>query len=96
MNIEEKTHKAVVAGFGHSDLSPAAMAYKMLHESKFVNESMLQYIVNYIIIMASNPVIPMHLTDIHEQCKTFKILLEELGFTGDTRYPVDKNEYLAV
>jgi hypothetical protein len=96
MRLEDKTHKAIAAGLGHSDLSPAVLAYKMLHESKYVNESMIQYLVNYIIIMASHPVIPFHLAGVHEQCKTLKILLEELGLTGDTRYPVDNTEYLAV
>ena len=37
----DKTHKAIAKGLGHTDVSPAALAYKMLKESRYVNESLL-------------------------------------------------------
>ena len=91
----DKLHKQLVKGFGHNDTSPAVMAYKMLQESRYVNEQVLGYMINYIIVMASHPVIPLRLAEIHEICKSLKISLEELGLTGEIQQ--DKpNEYLAV
>lgn len=92
----EKLQKQISKGFGSHDISPAAMAYKMLRESKYVNESMLQYLVNYVIVMAEHPVIPVHLEEIHYTCKAIKDSLEELGLTGATRQQVVGTEYLAV
>ena len=92
----DKLHKQLAKGFGHHDISPAAMAYKMLHESRYVNESVLQYLINYVIVMAEYPAIPMHLAEVHQVCKSLKSSLEELGLTGATRMPVDKTEFLAV
>ena len=91
----DKLHKQITTGFGNHDISPAVMAYKMLQESRYVNEQVLGYLVNYIIIMASHPVIPMRLTEIHEVCKQLKYSLEELGLTGEIAAD-SPNEYLAV
>jgi pyrroloquinoline quinone (PQQ) biosynthesis protein C len=91
----DKLHKHLVKGFGHHDVSPAAMAYKMLQESRYVNEQVLGYLINYIIVMASHPVIPLRLAEIHETCKALKISLEELGLTGEIQQD-SPNEYLAV
>lgn len=93
----DKFHKQLVQGFGHADVSPAAMAYKMLRESKYVNESMLQYLVNYVIVMAEHPVIPVHLAEVHQDCKAIFESLKELGLTGPVgREVASNNEYLAV
>ena len=91
----DKVHKHMVNGFGHHDISPAAMAYKMLQESRYVNEQVLGYLINYIIIMASHPVIPLRLAEIHNICKSLKVSLEELGLTGEIQQDA-LNEYLAV
>jgi hypothetical protein len=91
----DKLHKQLIKGFGHNDVSPAAMAYKMLHESRYVNESVLQYAVNYIILMATHPVIPLHLQEVHEECKQIYYSLTELGLTGTVGRTVDsRNEFL--
>jgi hypothetical protein len=93
----DKLHKQIAKGFGHADVSPAAMAYKMLHESRYVNESVLQYAVNYIILMATHPVIPLHLEEVHNQCKVLYTSLQELGLTGTVgRVQEPRNEYLQV
>jgi hypothetical protein len=93
----DKTHKAIVNGLGHSSISPAALAYKMLKESKYVNESFLQYAINYIIIMATSKVIPAHLESVHNECKILYTSLTELGLTGTVgREEVNTSEYLQV
>ena len=91
----DKLHKNIVKGFSNHDVSPAAMAYKMLQESRYVNEQVLGYMINYIIVMAEHPVIPMRLAEIHSICKQLKISLEELGLTGEIQQDAS-NEYLAV
>ena len=91
----DKLHKNIVKGLGHNDTSPKALAYKMLKESRYVNETMLQYAVNYITIMATNPIIPVHLADVHKECKMIYTSLEELGLKGTVgREVVLGNEYL--
>lgn len=93
----DKLHKHITKGFGNHDVSPAAMAYKMLDESLYVNESVFQYLVNYVVIMAQYPAVPFHLQEIHEQCKLLYSSLQELGLTGTVgRVPVVNTEYLAV
>jgi len=93
--MDRLLHKHMAKGFGHADVSPAAMAYKMLHESKYVNESVLQYAVNYIIIMATHPVVPAHLQEVHEQCKMLYSSLQELGLTGTVgRVAEPRNEFI--
>ena len=91
----DKLQKQMSAGFGSHHISPMAMAYKMLKESRYVNESMLQYLVNYVKVMAEHPVIPVHLEDIHVVCKALNGSIEELGLLGTSRYPVVGTEYLA-
>ena len=93
--MNDKLHKKLAEGFGHNDVSPATLAYKMLHESKYVNESVLQYAINYIIVMATHPVIPLHLQEVHNECKQIYYSLTELGLTGTVGRQVDsRNEFL--
>jgi DNA-binding Xre family transcriptional regulator len=93
----DKLHKQIVKGFGNHDVSPASMAYKMMRESTYVNESVLQYMINYIHIMANAKVIPMHLADIREICRYLDVSLQELGLVGEVgRTPEINNEYLAL
>lgn len=82
----EKTHKAIVNGLGHSDASPASLAYKMLYESRYVNESVLQYLTNYVVIMAKHPAIPPHLKEVQDTCIHINDTLEKLGLTGISQY----------
>ena len=69
----------------------------MLNESKYVNESLLQYMVNYINIMANSKIVPVHLADIQSICKYLNVSLQELGLVGDVgRQVMVTNEYLQV
>jgi hypothetical protein len=73
------------------------MAYKMHRESLYVNESLLQYFVNYVNIMANAKIIPIHLADIQAICKYLNSSLEELGLVGEVgRTGHTSNEYLHV
>lgn len=93
----DKLHKQIVKGLGHNDVSPAAMAYKLVGESRYVNESMLQYFVNYVVIMATKNVVPFQLAEVQQQCKMIYSSLQELGLTGTVgREPVSNTEYLLV
>ena len=80
----QKAHDNLVKVLGHQDSSPSALAYKMLHESRYVNESMLQYITAYVQLMAKSKVVPEHLEEIREVCTYLNGSLEELGLTGST------------
>jgi hypothetical protein len=51
--LYDKEHKKIVDIFSNTNVSPAALSYKMLNESRYVNESLIQYMVNYIIIMGT-------------------------------------------
>lgn len=93
----DKLHKQISKGFGSYDVSPAAMAYKMKRESKYVNESILQYLINYVVVMATAEIVPFHLKEIQEQCQALYCSLQELGLTGTIgRESVDNTEYLVV
>jgi hypothetical protein len=91
----EKLHNQIVAGLGHNDVSPAALAYKMHRESLYVNESLLHYMINYINLMAEAKIIPMHLANVQQVCKTLNGSLQELGLVGEYgRVPHSANELL--
>ncbi len=93
----EKLHKAIAKGLGHSEISPATLAYKMLKESRYVNESFLQYAINYIVIMANEPVIPFYLKSVQDECKIIYTCLQELGLTDTVgREGIDKTEFTVV
>ena len=93
----DKLHKHMAKGFGHNDISPAAMAYKMLHESRYVNESVLQYLINYVIIMATSKIVPLHLAEVQKECQMIYTSLQELGLTGTVGRVADlSSEYLQV
>ena len=94
-SINDKVHEKIATGLADTRVSPAVLAMKMTRESKAVNEAMLGYLVNYIIVMAEQKVIPMQLAEVQQTCKELKFFLEELGLTGVTR-PLDQNEYLVV
>lgn len=93
----DKLHKQIVKGLGHNDVSPAILAYKMLKESKYVNESLMQYLVNYVIIMATSSIVPAHLEEVHRECKVIYTSLKELGLTGTVgRVGALSNEFIQV
>ena len=82
----QKAHDNLVKALGHRDTSPSALAYKMLHESKYINESVLQYMISYITMMAKSKLVPQHLEEIREVCVYLNVSLEELGLTGSYKY----------
>jgi pyrroloquinoline quinone (PQQ) biosynthesis protein C len=93
--VDEKLHEKIAAGLSDSRVSPAVLALKMLKENTYTNEQLLGYLVNYVIIMSEQKVIPMQLAEIQQTCKSLKISLEELGLTGTIK-SLDTNEYLIV
>jgi hypothetical protein len=93
----DKLHKKIANGFGNENTSPASMAYKMLRESRYVNESMLQYLINYVTIMATSKIVPLHLEEVQKECKMIYDTLMELGLTGTVgRTEVVETEYITV
>jgi len=82
--VYDKEHKKIVDIFGKYDVSPAALSYKMLNESKFVNESVLQYLINYVIIFGTRDMehLPPYLHDTATVCNELYQILKELGLTN--------------
>lgn len=96
-SLEEGAHKKISAIFADQRISPASLAVKLTKDTLVVNEGVLSYIINYVILMAESPIVPLQLADVQQICKALKVSLEELGLTGIVRRePVDNNEYLAV
>lgn len=93
-SIEDKAHAKLANALADARVSPAVMAMQMKNESKYVNESLLQYFVNYVKLMAESKIVPMQLADIQRVCSNINISLQELGLTGETRYPDSVTEYL--
>jgi hypothetical protein len=79
----EKLHRKMVDGFSNYDVSPAVLSYKMLRESRYVNESLLQYLVSYVNLMSNSRIVPEHLKEIQDICQHINISLQELGLVGD-------------
>ena len=94
-SLEDKAHDKLVSVLADSRCSPAVLAMQMIRESKYVNESMLQYLVNYIIYTADSHLVPFQLKEIQDTCKLLKLSLEELGLSGSLgRSPEVTGEYL--
>jgi len=95
--LEESAHNKLASVLADARTSPAVLARHMLDEHRYVNESFMQYFVNYIILMANETHVPWQLAEVHQDCKRLYSSLQELGLTGTVgRMPVDKTEYLAV
>lgn len=96
-SLDENAHKKISAAFADQRISPAILAYKLIRETKAVNEAALAYMINYVIMMSDSKLVPMQLLELQQICKALKISLEELGLTGKVQQGmVDSNEYLAV
>lgn len=94
--LEEKGHEKIVTLLADSRCSPAVLARLMIDESRYVNESFMGYFINYVIIMANQTLVPMHLVETHNQCKTLYLSLQELGLTGTVGRMPHEAEYLQV
>jgi len=93
-SIDQKLHDKIAAGFADQRVSTAIMALKMTRENKYVNEAMLGYLVNYVILMAEQEMVPIPLMEIHQTCKQLKYSLEELGLTGIVGKEEPMNEFM--
>lgn len=93
--VDEVLHKKFAAGLADTRVSPAVLAYHMLEENLYVNESMLQYLINYVSIVANKKLLPVHLEEIQQTCRLLQVSLEELGLTGSLgRSPLITGEYI--
>jgi hypothetical protein len=83
----EKEHKKIVDILGNSNVSPASLSYKMLNESRYVNESLIQYIVNYITVMATRDPnnFPPYLENTRVWCHEMYQMLDKMGMVKKTR-----------
>ena len=96
-SLDESAHKKISAAFADQRISPALLAYKLLREPRAVNEAVLSYMINYVVMMADSKLVPMQLVEVQQICQALKLSLEELGLTGIIQpEPVDNNEYMAV
>ena len=79
-----KEHKKIVDILGNSNVSPAALAYKMLNESRYVNESLIQYIVNYIILLGTRrpETIPPYLENSRVWANEMYQMLDKMNMTN--------------
>ena len=94
---DDKLHEKIANGLADTRVSPAVLSYKMLAESRYVNESLLQYFINYVNVMAENQLVPMHLVELQQQCIAIQNSLQELGLLGTQgRTHEPSNEYLAL
>lgn len=94
---DDKLHTSIANGLSDTRVSPAVLALKMLQENVYVNESLLQYFVNYVNTMANAKILPLHLQEVQEHCKTLQISLQELGLLGTQgRVQATQNEYLSL
>jgi len=82
--INDKAHEAIVKHMSSFEVSPASVAYKMLNESKFVNESMIQYMINFIIIHGTQKEdhVPPYLMDTYVICKEIYQMLDKMNMTN--------------
>ena len=82
--INDKAHETLVKHMSSFEISPASMAYKMVHESRFVNESMIQYIINFIIIHGTRKEenVPPYLKDTWLVCNEMYQMLDKMDMTN--------------
>ena len=81
--MNDKEHKKIVDIFNKADLSPAGLSYKMIHESRYVNESVIQYMVNYIIMWGTRKPenVPPYMENVHAWCSEMYQMLDKMGLT---------------
>jgi hypothetical protein len=80
----DKEHKKIVDIMGNANVSPASLSYKMLNESRYVNESLMQYIVNYIIIMGTRDPdhMPPYLENVRVWANEMYQMLDRMNMTS--------------
>jgi hypothetical protein len=80
----DKEHKKIVDIFSNASISPAGLSYKMLNESRYVNESLIQYMVNYIIIMGTRD--PEHIAPYLENVRVWANEMYQMLHNMDMTY----------
>lgn len=80
----DKAARKYVQLMSNTEVSPAVLAYKMIHESKYVNESTLQFMINYIVMMGTRKEesMPPVLHETMNVCRELYQYLRELGLTN--------------
>ena len=83
-SVNTKAHESLVKSMSNTEVSPAGMAFKMLHESRYVNESTLQYLINFIVIWGTRneDMVPNYNKDTYTICKELYQVLQQLGLTN--------------
>jgi hypothetical protein len=95
--LENDVHKKISNALADTRCSPAVLARLMLNENKYINESFMQYFINYIVLMATRTHVPIYLIGVQKECKILYTSLTELGLTGTVgREEVNTSEYLQV
>lgn len=96
-STEESAHKKLTGILADSRVSTSVLAYKMLKESKYINEAFLELFVNYVYMMADTKLVPIHLSEIQQACGWLKQNMEELGLPDIVgKLPMEQTDYLAI
>ena len=80
----DKEHKKIVDIFNNTDISPAGLSYKMLHESRYVHESLIQYLVSYVTIMGTRDAnnMPPYLENVRVWASEMYQMLDKMNMTN--------------
>lgn len=97
---DDKLHEKIVAGLSDMRVSPAVLALQMARtNNRFVHESLLSYLINYVNIMAHKNLVPIQLADVQKVCRDIHQALAELGYASESYGnpgQIDTNEYVQV
>ena len=91
----DKLHKKIVQGLGDTSVSPALLAYSMIKESRYVQESFIQYFTNYIKVMSEALAVSPQIVEIKGVCDLLNIAIQEVGLTGESRNSEESFDYIA-
>jgi hypothetical protein len=94
--IDEKAHEKISAILADSRVSPSILAYNMLKESKYINETFIEYMMSYVYMMADTKLVPFQLAEIQQACQYLKSNFEELGLQDTIGRHVIEHEYIAI
>lgn len=75
--IDETVHKKIAAGLGDSRVSPAILARLIQDENLYINESFMQYFINYVVQMANTTHVPLYLEEVQRDCRLLYSSLQE-------------------
>jgi F0F1-type ATP synthase membrane subunit a len=83
MQQANKIHQQLVTTLSNADISPETQAWKMLHESKYVNESLIQYIVAFVSIWGTRKpeYVPPYMQNVWRWCNEMYQMLDKMDMT---------------